>query len=57
VAGRTLPFTEDALVRVAYNVGGGDPWTGYLTIKAATEQSFTGARDPAAVLRKRLGLA
>jgi hypothetical protein len=44
-------------VRAAYTVGKGDPWWGYLTIKTATEQSFTGARDPAAVLRKRLGLA
>jgi len=57
VAARTLPFTEDTLMLVAYQVGGGDPWTGYLTIKAATEQSFTGARDPLAVLRKRLRLS
>ena len=53
VADRTLPLTEDSLMLVAYKAGGGDPWTGYLTIKAATEQSFTGARDPLAVLRKR----
>jgi hypothetical protein len=56
VVERALPFDTDALLRDAYTVGKGDPWWGYLTIKTATEQSFAGARDPAAVLRKRLGL-
>jgi hypothetical protein len=55
---RTLPFTTEQLLDLAYTVGNGDPWDGYLLrVKTATEQSFTGARDPAAVLRKRLGLA
>lgn len=57
VVERALPFDTDALLRAAYTAGNGDPWWGYLTIKTATEQSFNGARDPAAVLRKRLGAA
>jgi DNA-binding transcriptional MocR family regulator len=53
---RTLPFTEDVLIRLAYQTGRGDPWAGYLHhIKPATEHNFAGARDPYAVLRKRLG--
>jgi hypothetical protein len=55
IAERTLPFTPDALLATAYTAGRGDPWAGYLAVKQATEQSFAGTRDPAAVLRKRLG--
>jgi hypothetical protein len=55
---RTLPFTVEQLLELAYAFGNGDPWDGYLLrIKAATEQSFTGARDPTRVLHKRLGLS
>jgi hypothetical protein len=57
IADRTLPFTPDALLATAYRAGNGDPWQGYLAVKVATEQSLAGARDPAAVLRKRLGVA
>jgi hypothetical protein len=56
---RRLPFTVEHLLDLAYAHGpGGDPFYGYMhRLRPATEQSFTGARDPAAVLRKRLGLA
>jgi Bacterial regulatory protein, arsR family len=55
---RTLPFTVEQLLELAYALGDGDPWDGYLLrVKAATEQSFAGARDPTRVLHKRLGLA
>jgi hypothetical protein len=55
---RTLPFTVEQLLELAYALGNGDPWNGYLLrIKAATEQSFAGARDPTRVLHKRLELA
>jgi hypothetical protein len=56
---RRLPFTIEYLLDLAYAHGpGGDPFYGYMhRLRPATEQSFTGARDPAAVLRKRLGLA
>ena len=37
--------------------GDGDPWMGYLAIKAACEESFDGFPDPYAELRRRLGLA
>jgi hypothetical protein len=59
VADRRLPFTVEQLLDLAYVLGpGGDPFYGYMhRLRPATEQSFTGARDPAAVLRKRLGLA
>ncbi len=42
------------LLPEAYRIGHGDPWDGYLKIKAVTEQPITGANNPAAVLRKRL---
>jgi hypothetical protein len=55
---RALPFTIEHLLELAYALGNGDPWDGYLLrVKAATEQSFTSARDPTRVLHKRLGLA
>jgi hypothetical protein len=41
-----------------YLLGDDNPWVGYMhRVKPATEQTFDGAHDPAAVLRKRLGLA
>jgi hypothetical protein len=58
VADRSLPFTVEQLLDLAYTAGAGDPWVGYMyRIKPATEQSFDGARDPLAVLRRRLGAA
>lgn len=55
IAERALPFTADALMRLAYETNP-DPWGGYLAIKHVTEQNFNGARDPVKVLRTRLGL-
>jgi hypothetical protein len=57
ISERSLPFTPEALLEAAYRVGAGDPWDGYLKVKAATAENFATARDPAAVLRHRLGLA
>jgi hypothetical protein len=54
---RTLPIGADELLDLAYRAGNGDPWAGYLKVKTATQESFAGARDPNAVLRKRLGVA
>lgn len=47
----------DELLRIAYAAGrDGDPWDGYRQVKHEL-QSFGGSiRDPAAVLRKRLGV-
>ena len=42
------------LLPEAYRIGNGNPWDGYLEIKAATEKPISGARDLAAVLRKRI---
>jgi len=58
ISERSLPFTPEALLETAYRVGAErDPWDGYLKVKAATVENFATARDPAAVLRHRLGLA
>ncbi len=54
VTGRHLPIGTDELLSEAYRIGDGDPWNGYLSIKAITEAPITGARDPAAALRARL---
>jgi len=54
VHGRTLPFSVDELLRAAYALGDGDPWDGYLKIKASTESALGDARDPRAVLLARL---
>lgn len=51
---RRLPLSAEDLLPEAYRIGNGDPWDGYLEISAATEKGFGGARNPAAVLRKRL---
>lgn len=55
---RQLPLDVDELLQAAYKLGDGDPWAGYLHgVKPETEQSLDTARDPAAVLRQRLGIA
>lgn len=53
VSERRLPFDVDELLRVAYVLGHGDPWDGYLAVKAATEASIGDARDPRALLLAR----
>lgn len=49
-----LSLSADDLLPEAYRIGNGNPWDGYLEIKAATQQGFSGARNPDAVLRTRL---
>ncbi|MFV9424930.1 hypothetical protein [Microbacterium sp. S1037] len=49
-----LQISAEELLPDAYRIGNGDPWVGYLEIKAAIDQGFAGARNPVAVLRKRL---
>ena len=49
-----LQITAEELLPDAYRIGNGDPWDGYLEIKAAIDQGFAGARNPVAVLKKRL---
>jgi hypothetical protein len=56
-AQRSLPLAETELLDIAYSLGSGDPWAGYLQIKHATETPITGAHNPAAVLRRRLTAA
>lgn len=51
---RRLALSANELLTEAYRIGDGDPWNGYLSIKAATEVSIAGARNPGAVLRARL---
>jgi hypothetical protein len=61
---RRLPFTVDYLLALAHQLAEGldhpytgNPFYGYMhRLKPATEKSFDGARDPTAVLHKRLGL-
>jgi len=58
ISERSLPFNPETLLKAAYRAGAnGDPWDGYLKVKAATAENFAAARDPGAVLRHRLGLA
>jgi hypothetical protein len=47
-----VPVAE--LLAVAYRVGAGDPWTGYLAIKRVTDGGLDTARNRAAVVRARL---
>ncbi|KXC05763.1 helix-turn-helix domain-containing protein [Microbacterium hominis] len=54
IGSRRLPFTIDELLAIAYTHTTGDPWDGYLTISAATTDAFDDARDPRAVLLKRI---
>ena len=54
IAERRLPANEDELLEVAYRIGSGDPWSGYMRIKFITEAPFDGARDPRRVLMARL---
>jgi DNA-binding transcriptional ArsR family regulator len=54
---RSLPMHVKELVRIAYKLGNGDPWAGYLQIKQRTDADIRGARDPEAVLRARLSKA
>ena len=53
VAERRLPFDVGELLRVAYVLGNGDPWEGYLVVKSTTEASIGDARDPRALLHSR----
>jgi hypothetical protein len=48
-------LTVTELVRVAYRVGEGDPWAGYLEIKPKLVAEYPNARDVAAVVRSELG--
>ncbi|KTS91874.1 hypothetical protein NS183_01825 [Microbacterium testaceum] len=50
---RRLPLTIDELLRIAYSIGHGDPWDGYLIVKSATEAAIGDARDPRALLLSR----
>lgn len=56
-AERSLPLPDAELLHIAYSLGDGDPWAGYLRIKIATETPIVGAHNPAAVLRRRLTAA
>lgn len=51
---RHLQLTVDELVEHALRLGHGDPWAGYLEINLRTEAALVGARNPRAVLTKRL---
>ncbi len=57
VAERKLPLAVADLLPVAYRLGGGDPWRGYLEIKLRTTDAIVGARNPGAVLKARLEAA
>lgn len=50
----TLPLALDELLTHAYRVGSGDPWVGYMALRRECEAPLSAARNPAAVLRKRL---
>lgn len=54
---RRLPLSADELLEIAYHHGNGNPWDGYLKVKHLTEDAITSARNPGAVLRKRLEVA
>lgn len=54
IGSRQLPFTIDELLAIAYTHPTGDPWQGYLTISHATARHFDDARNPRAVLLKRI---
>lgn len=53
---RALPLDVDELIELAYGVGDGDPWAGYLEVKQASTSDLETARNVEAVLRSRLGL-
>lgn len=55
VAERSLPLSAEELLDRAYSLGAGDPWNGYLEVKHRTRHAITDARNPASVLRARLG--
>ncbi len=58
ITDRHLPLTLDELTTHAYRLGTGDPWEGYLVIKATTTDAFgPDVKNPAAVLRYRLNHA
>ena len=53
---RRLPIDAHELLADAYRLGDGDPWAGYVHhVKPLTDAELDTARDPAAVLRGRLG--
>lgn len=49
-----LPLAVDELLTHAYRIGSGDPWAGYMVLRRECEAPLSDARNPAAVLRKRL---
>ncbi len=55
IGSRRLPFTVDELLEAAYALGSdGDPWAGYLQLNEATRTAFDDAKNPRAVILKRL---
>jgi hypothetical protein len=55
VADNQLPVDAEELLAHAYQLGRGDPWAGYLTLKPVCLQPLGDARKPSAVLRHRIG--
>jgi DNA-binding transcriptional ArsR family regulator len=52
-----LDGAVDELLAIAYDAGDGDPWAGYLAVKAEADNLPPTVRDLPALLRHRLGLS